>query len=514
MDFLAAIARQADERPNQVAHRWREEAMTYGELESRSDALAAYLARQLDDDRSPVVVHGHKQPAMLVCFLACVKAGHPYIPVDSSSPEHRTLQVLEESQASLVLAVEGLAVPEGTRRMSRDEIETACLVAASPRPASQAVGRDDPFYIIYTSGSTGRPKGVQVSRGALNAFAAWALSLRQASGVRSGNPASAVYLDHAIFSFDLSVFGVAMALASGATLFSVDRTTTASLDDLFRLLARSGLTVWISTPSFADLCLADDGFEKSLIPSLEMFVFCGETLSHTTARKLRERFPGVAVLNTYGPTESTVAVTSIVCDDDVLEKYRVLPVGVVKPGSRILIWDEQGNSVPTGSPGEIVIAGDTVSLGYYRQPDLTQKAFVLVEGPHGPERAYRTGDTGRLENDMLHFSGRRDFQVKLRGFRIEIEDIEANLRRLPDIQQAVVIPVERPDMPGSVSHLRAAIQLTGPIPDDPLRLTLRLKRELRRLLPEYMIPKVFSYVAEIPLTANGKADRTSLTASR
>ena len=513
MDILEAVARLAAERPRQIAHRWRDDAMTYGELAARSDSLAGYLVSRMSDDRSPVVIHGHKQSAMLLSFLACVKAGHPYIPVDSSSPEHRTLEILDASRATYVLAIDDLRVPPGIQRLTLPEIEAACEGSA-PAPAGRSIPDDEPFYIIYTSGSTGVPKGVQISRAALNSFASWALSLRESPGVRCGAPERAIYLDHAVFSFDLSVFGMAMALASGATMLSIDRTLAASFDELFRALSRSGLTVWISTPSFADLCLADDAFAQGLLPRLELFIFCGETLNQATARKLRQRFPRAAVLNTYGPTESTVEVTSIVCDDDVLDRYRVLPVGVVKPGSRILIWDESGAEVAPGSRGEIVIAGDTVSLGYYLRPDLTGRSFLRLDGRGGPERAYRTGDAGRSEDGMLHFLGRLDFQVKLHGYRIEIEDVEANLRLLPDIEQAVVTAVERADAPGSVKHLQATVQLKGPPPRDPLRTTVRLKRELRLLLPEYMVPKVFSYVTEIPLTPNGKIDRSKITGSR
>lgn len=511
MDLLEAVARHATERPRQIAHRWRDEAMTYSELAARSDALAAYLVGQLND-RSPVVVHGHKEPAMLVSFLACVKAGHPYIPVDSSLPEHRVQDIIKGSNAALVLAVDDVAVPDGTWRMNFDEVEVACRSGAEPPAAWRSVASDETFYIMYTSGSTGTPKGVQISRAAVNAFARWALSLRNARGVTCGDPSRAVYLDHAIFSFDLSVFGMVMALASGATLLSVDKAQTARFQDLFREFGRSGLTVWISTPSFAELCLADDGFRDSLLPELELFIFCGETLNHATVRRLRDRFPRTAVMNTYGPTESTVAVTSVVCDDDVLANYRVLPVGAARPGSRILIRDEQGKDLPAGSRGEIVIVGDTVSLGYYQQPDLSEKVFLLLDGPNGPERAYRTGDTGRIEHGMLHFSGRLDLQVKLHGYRIEIEDIEANLGRLPDVYRAVVMAVERSGAPGTVLHLHAAVQLRGQVPDNPLRTTMRLKSQLKQLLPDYMVPKVFTYVTDIPLTANGKADRSKLMA--
>ena len=166
------------------------------------------------------------------------------------------------------------------------------------------------------------------------------------------------------------------------------------------------------------------------------------------------------------------------------------------------------------SDAVIVIAGDTVSLGYYRQPELTATAFLLIDGPNGRERAYRTGDSGRLADGWLFFSGRLDFQVKLHGYRIEIEDIEANLQRLPEVQRAVVMAVPRRDSPGTVLHLKAAVQLRGPLPDNPLRTTLHLKAQLRELLPDYMVPKVFSYVTDIPLTANGKADRSKLMARR
>jgi D-alanine--poly(phosphoribitol) ligase subunit 1 len=509
MDLLEAVARHAAERPQQVAQRWRDEALTYGELAARSDSLAAYLIDHLDVDRSPIVVHGHKQPAMLVCFLACVKAGHPYVPVDSSLPERRVQQIIEGSKAKYVLAVEDVAVPNGTRRIRSDEIEVASRGGAEPPPA-RSVAADETYYIIYTSGSTGNPKGVQISRASVNAFARWALSLRSAPGVTCRDQSRDVYLDHAIFSFDLSVFDIVMALASGSTLLSIDRDQTARLGDLFREFGRSGLTVWVSTPSFADLCLADEGFRDDLLPELELFIFCGETLNHATAQRLRDRFPRAAVMNTYGPTESTVAVTSVVCDDDILARNRVLPVGTVKPGSRILIRDEQGKDLPAGSRGEIVIVGDTVSLGYYLRPELTEQVFLLVDGPNGLERAYRTGDTGRIEDGMLHFSGRNDFQVKLHGYRIEIEDIEANLRRLPEVQRAVVAAVERPGAPGTVLHLQAVVQLGEPVPEHALRTTIRLKKQLRKLLPDYMVPKVFTYVADIPLTANGKVDRSRL----
>ena len=264
--------------------------------------------------------------------------------------------------------------------------------------------------------------------------------------------------------------------------------------------------MWVSTPSFADLCLASETFNADLLPQLRTFLFCGEALSNETARELRRRFPQAQVVNTYGPTESTVAVTSVVCDEKLLDAFPVLPVGRVKPGTTIQICVPDGTLADEGEAGEIVIAGDTVSLGYFGQPELTAERFTTVDG----QRAYRTGDAGFLRERMLHFAGRIDFQVKLHGYRIEIEDIETNLRTLPEVQHAVVLPVSKEG--GPITHLHAFVQLLE-VPESPLRKTVALRKQLKELLPDYMIPKSFSYVEAIPLTTNGKADRAALKAT-
>lgn len=169
------------------------------------------------------------------------------------------------------------------------------------------------------------------------------------------------------------------------------------------------------------------------------------------------------MLNTYGPTESTVAVTSVACDEELLSRYPVLPVGYPKPGTTIQIWDADRRCVGEGETGEIVIIGDTVSLGYYRRPDLTAAAFTEVDMNGRRVRAYLTGDAGYLADGMVHFAGRLDFQIKLNGYRIEIEDIESNLRYLPGVQHSAVVAVMKD--PATVSHLHAVVQLAEGILD-------------------------------------------------
>ncbi len=207
-----------------------------------------------------------------------------------------------------------------------------------------------------------------------------------------------------------------------------------------------------------------------------------------------------------------MAVTSIVIDQDVVQAHSILPVGAPKPGTHILIRDPDGQLLPEGQRGEVVIAGDTVSLGYYHRDDLNAVAFGLLDDAAGQVRTYRTGDAGMIQDGQLHFLGRLDFQIKLHGYRIEIEDIEANLRRLSDVRQTVVYPVEKAGQPGVFTHLEAVVQLDGEVPAAPLGTMVALKRRLREFVPDYMVPKIIHFVPEIPLTANGKADRRAARA--
>jgi D-alanine--poly(phosphoribitol) ligase subunit 1 len=504
VDRIGAVAARAGDR---VAHRHLGETLSYAQLWWGSSALAARIAGMLPDDGSPVVVYGHKESAMLVAFLGAVRAAHPYIPIDASWPGDRIATVIDESGARLVIAVRPLPPGVATSAAILDGSRLAAgVLPPGPTGNPHPVAPDDPYYVIYTSGSTGHPKGVQITSAALSHFVDWAISLTDDARAAT----DPVWLNQAPFSFDLSVMDLYCALATGATLHSVGATTTTSPRRLHADLATSDVSIWVSTPSFADLCLADPGFDAALLPRLGLFLFCGETLPTATAASLRERFPDARVVNTYGPTESTVAVTSVVIEPQHLTAG-ALPVGRAKPGTTILIRDENGADLPSGQQGEILIAGDTVSIGYLHRPDLSDAVFTLVDTDGVPTRAYRTGDLGHLDADgMLHFGGRLDGQIKLHGYRIELEDVENNLRRVAGVQQAAVVAVRNDD--GVVMHLHGFVQLASPPEGGPLAVATALKRELRAYVPDYMVPKLLTVVDRIPLTGNGKADRRALLA--
>jgi D-alanine--poly(phosphoribitol) ligase subunit 1 len=260
----------------------------------------------------------------------------------------------------------------------------------------------------------------------------------------------------------------------------------------------------VSTPSFARLCLAERSFDESMLPALRRFLFCGETLPPDLAASLLDRFPGAEVWNTYGPTEATCATTSVRVDRALLAREGPLPVGRTKPGTKILVVGEEGIPAPAGSRGEIVIAGPNVSVGYLGRPDSSAQAFFELDGV----RAYRTGDQGRFEGDMLFFEGRADDQVKLHGYRVELGDVEANLRALSRVREAVVVPVLKDGVPDSLAAF--VVLEGGAFGESPAQVTSALRAELRDRLPVYMLPRRVELVDALPTNLNGKTDRRRL----
>jgi D-alanine--poly(phosphoribitol) ligase subunit 1 len=478
--LLDAIDHWADAAPDRYAHVSGDRTLTFRELRERSDALAAWLETELGDNRGPIAVIGHKEPEMLIAFLAAVKSGRAYVPIDTSIPAQRIDRIAETADAAVVLT-------------------PARIAALAEERASTKVRRvegSDAFYIIFTSGSTGEPKGVVITLANLTAFVAW---MRAEQQFAEGE----VFLNQAPFSFDLSVMDLYLSLVTGGTLFSITKEEIANLKKLYERFPVAGLTTWVSTPSFAQMCLIERSFNQAMLPTLRRFLFCGETLAPETAAQLIERFPDAQVWNTYGPTEATVATTSVRIDRDILAKYSPLPVGREMPGTRVVITD--GSLTPIASPerGEIVIAGPNVSPGYLRRPELTERAFPEFEGIH----AYRTGDWGRERDGFIFFEGRMDGQIKLHGYRIELGDLEANLRALDEIADAVVLPVVKN---GKIDSLTAFAVLAGERTGSPFEISSKLKSRLAERLPAYMVPRKFQFLDAFPMTANGKADRRKL----
>lgn len=507
--FLEAFDSQCASTPDAIAYKnTRGESLTYRELHERSGALAARLM-ELDPRKAPAIVYGHKSPYMLVCLLACVRSGRAYVPVDISFPPSRVADIIDQLGGAILFETtgDGIALDEqapcSVMPLAQIEEAAARTLPADelPGPADYVSGNDD-FYIIFTSGSTGRPKGVRLGSDAVDAF--WGYTLQYPVSDRVHTTFNRVP-----FSFDVSITDVLAGLSRGYTLFALAEEAEADLGSTLEALSKSGATVWLSTPSFADICLTSPDFNADLMPELESFEFSGETLHNSTVRKLQERFPDAMIVNAYGPTE-TQAVTGTAITPEMAASDEPLPIGRVKPGSEIRIVDPESlEEMPVGEAGEIFILGDTAANGYFGRPDLTEVAFadaVMRDGT--PTRRYRTGDKGFLDADgMLHYRGRFDFQVKLHGYRVELGEIEKSLVALPEVVNACVLPYLRD---GRISYLCACVLLADGA-EGGFSTTKALKASLKETLPEYMVPRKFVYPEEFPLNTNGKVDRKLLS---
>ena len=509
MNILESIRTTALTHENRIAVQSGTELLTYAQLEDYSNRLAIWMSSHYKDSKTPVIVYGHKNPYMIVCFLACVKSGRAYCPQDISIPDSRVAETIESVNPDMVLIVEGdLEVQTGVadQTLRLDQIKYIIEAETGIYDSSLQVTPEDVYYIIFTSGSTGKPKGVQITTDCLNHYLDWSVKLGSTMKEKAGQH----FMNQAPFSFDLSVMDLYTSLACGGTLYTMDKAMQGDYAAMFDFFEASDLHIWVSTPSFADMCLSDKKFSTKLLPNLQMFLFCGEVLTTSTAKNLMERFPGAKVINTYGPTESTVAVSDVEITtellDEIVAKGKSLPVGHEKPGTWIEIWNEKQECCQEGEQGEIVIIGDTVSIGYYQRDDLTEKSFLKCNRDGQEWRAYKTGDAGYLIDGQLYYNGRIDLQVKLHGYRIEIEDIENNMVRLPEIHHAVVVPNIKE---GKVKSLTAFV--TGDISErTPLEFSRHVKEALKEFLPTYMIPKKIKYMETIPMNNHGKADRKYL----
>lgn len=474
---------------DKIAYEFRDSVLSFKELQCKSNALAAFIRENMGDDSNPIIIFGHKDILMPVCFLACAKSGHPYIPVDASTPAGRVQDIIEQSNPDAIFdLMDGIKNPPASLYLGKNQLEAILEEYSGKKPDPHFRNKgEDVYYIIFTSGSTGKPKGVQITYSCLESFINWLMQYLDED--------DRVFLNQAPFSFDLSVMDTYLSLTSGAVLYSIDKDMILDLPELFSYFKSSGITTWVSTPSFADMCLQSANFNKELLPGLRKMFFCGETLPKECTIKLFERFPGVRIFNSYGPTEATVAVTAVEITKKITEEDGELPVGFVKEGCEIFI-NEQNS--------EIEIVGDSVALGYLGAPDKTQEKFFIQELNGKPSRGYRTGDTGYFKHGLLYYGGRLDNQVKLHGYRIEIEDIESNIRKLPFIDHAVIIPEKTADV---ISSLTAVVVVDESFEGS---VAISVKNGLKKLLPSYMIPRKIIVKKTMPMNTNGKIDRKAL----
>lgn len=494
LNIIEAIDRWGMKEPNRPVYIETNRTYTYGELKQDSDTIAGYLQKNIGRGR-PVVVYGELEFEMLACFLGASKAGHAYIPIEAHTPEERVEMILEVADPAMIFAVKDWPdIETDAEIISIDKLNNICAELETVSSLEPVVGSET-YYIIFTSGTTGVPKGVQISHNNLLSFVNWELT---DFGITEGMR----FLSQAPYSFDLSVMDLYPALTLGGSLTPMAKEVINDFKQLFTLLPTLAIEVWVSTPSFMDICLMEPTFDGEHVDSLKVFLFCGEELPKATAQKLVDRFPQARIFNTYGPTEATVAISGVEVTQALLDEYSRVPIGRVKDDTTVYIMTND-QEVSTGEVGEIVIAGPSVSKGYLHNPEKTAAAFFEYNG----QPAYRTGDAGKLVDGMLLYDGRIDFQVKLHGYRIELEDIDHHLAGVSYVKQAAVVPKYQNH---KVQQLVAFVVANPHDFEKEFKLTKAIKEELSLSVMDYMIPQKFIYVEQLPLTANGKIDRKGL----
>ena len=485
---------------DRCAIRYGEQSLRYDELERASNAFARYLLEALGDDRTPVLIYGHKQLAIPACMFGALKAGRGYVPVDTSFPPERVHQILEELRPRLIVDFTGLLCG-ADNLLDAAALEEILARKAEPVDRSFWLRGGQTAYILFTSGSTGRPKGVSISADNIAAF------LEGVAPWFGEGHEGEIFLNEISYSFDVSVCALHYALSRGMTLYTIDKATLDDPKRLFAALERSHIGFWVSTPSLAELCVRSERFCDTLLPEARRFVFCGEVLTKKLAREMLSRFPAAKLLNAYGPTEATVLVTAAEITAEELAHWESVPIGYAFSNVCARIADEQGAPLPDGEPGELLLIGPSVSPGYFQRPELNEKAFFTDKS--SGERGYHTGDLCYARRGLIFYCGRLDNQVKLNGFRVELEDVENNLARLENVARAAVLPVYTD---GKVSSLAAFVLLQEPDGLSSLKRTQKLRAALASVLPSYMVPRRIIALDAFPTNTNGKIDRKALAA--
>ena len=499
--------RQAARTPDAVAVVQGTRGLSYSELNAQANRLAHYLRAQGVGPECRVAICMDRSVEMVMALLAILKAGGAYVPLDPAFASERLRATLVDSQPTVLLADEVgrqvlghielgspvVDVQEHAARWARESNE-------NPGAHETGVGPRHPAYVIYTSGSTGRPKGVMVEH-------AQVLRLFAATREEFGFTRQDVWtLFHSV-AFDFSVWELWGALLYGGRLVIVPLSTARSPREFYELLCEQGVTVLNQTPSaFKPLIVAQSHSRSE--HRLRFVIFGGEALELYALEPWYERTMncGTQLVNMYGITETTVHVTyRPLCAADV-ERTGSSPIGVPLSDLRLYILDEWLRPVPIGVTGELYVGGAGLARGYLNQPELTAERFIAdpcVEGG----RLYKSGDLARWCSDgTVEYLGRNDFQVKVRGFRVELGEIEARLSQLQGVRAAVVVAreAEQPDVP---ADLRLVAYYTG------VKLPVTALREhMKSGLPQYMVPAAFVYLDAIPLTPNGKLDRKALPA--
>lgn len=501
--------RVVDERPYDIAI-WlsKEEHANYLTLNKFANQIARLLLQRSVGPAHVVCLSGDKSMYTFACMLACLKIGAIYCVLDPETPVERLRKVLTTCQPRLLLADRSFlerfqAVCSELRVPSMEKTDVSLGVAAKQfeaenLPQTFAITGTSPAYIMFTSGSTGFPKGAVMTHANVLNLIEWSRDTYSITHTDILTNVNALYFDNSVFDFYASLF-------NGARLVPFTKAEVSDPKMLVDKIDDGGCTLWFSVPSlliFLQTMRATDG--KNL-RSIRQFIFGGEGYPKAKLKKLYDTYRGSSeFFNVYGPTECTCICSSYqVTEKDFADLQGLPPLGDIARNFSFLILNEDGRSVSTGEIGELCLSGPNVGKGYYNDPERTAVSFV--QNPMNNEFReiiYKTGDLVRFDPVVgkLYIEGRKDNQVKHMGYRIELEEIEAALNCLDYVSEAAALHTSL----DKLSRIVAVVAMTEECDDE------RIRRDLARIIPSYMIPSVFYREPVLPKNPNGKVDRKRL----
>ena len=475
-------------------------SVSFADLEALSNRFAYFLIDRGVERGQVVGIFHDKTPAFFALMLACLKIGAIYVNLDPDSPLARIEKILDCADP-VVIAGSGVLRMEFDLPLldiHRIEKQESFRVLADTLPEeSSRVLDSDPAYLMFTSGSTGDPKGAVISHRAVMNFIAWSREQFRITDEDILTNLNPMFFDNSVFDFYASLF-------NGAGLVPISAALVKNPRKVVKAVEQTGCTIWFSVPSMLVYMLRMRALEKGDTPSLRSIVFGGEGFPKDSLRKLHALVSTcVELVNVYGPTECTCICSAYRVQMEDYERSELLPLGYIAPNFDYAVLGDQDEPVAPGSVGELCLKGPNVGLGYYRNPEQTAYAFVQNPG-HRDYRDifYRTGDLVFVDpqSGYLHFTGRKDHQIKKMGYRIELEEIEVALGSLAGVAETGCVYLVDLRSVGRIIAFAAGERIVSEA----------LLNQLRELIPSYMIPDRLHVVAELPKNRNGKIDRPAL----
>jgi amino acid adenylation domain-containing protein len=491
-----AVEEHARLRPDTVAVRSGSASLTYGELNRRANQLAHRLRKLGVGPEAIVGICLERSVGMMIALLGILKSGAAYLPLDPAYPKSRLVFMLDEAKVRVLVTQQTLSpqLPENSAQKIFLDPDAEELTRESEQDPASGVTPENLAYVIYTSGSTGKPKGIMIEHGSLANYAAWANEFMFDETVKSVPAVQAL-------TFDGSLKQIFSPLLRGTEVRIMEKSEVADPAALLKVLKTQKNVRFSAVPSMWKAVL--DAFESDpTIPRnvINRVLVGGEELPRSLVDRTFALFPGLLLWNLYGPSEITATATAAL-----VHAAEKITIGRPIAGKKIHILDPRLQPVPIGVAGEIYIGHEGVARGYLHRPDLTAASFIPDPFSSVPgARLYRTRDRGRyLSDGSIEFLGRYDHQVKVRGFRIELGEIEAALREHHGLREAVALVRQGADGEKYIAAYVVSAQQPAPAAGE-------LRAWLKERLPEYMVPSAWMHLEQLPVSASGKLDRSSL----